>query len=317
MHRLLLAGLLAGLALPAAAQPALRTAGPPVAVTRAGDGPFTGPLWSPDGSLLAFSSAGYGGIWIAGPDGSGLRRVTDADGAGFGFSWSPDGSALLARVAREEADRRRSHAVMVFDVVDGRSTALTEFRPEMPSLPIWAPGTADVVLPTPAGLERLDAGLPPAARRSGAAERFVALRDGRPVVGNASARTAEPLDRFADETLLNLVTSPDGRRVAFEVLGGNAWVLDPASGRAIDLGRGYRPQWSPDGRWIVYMVTEDDGERYLSSELVAVRSDGSARVQLTDTPDRQEMNPSWSPDGTRLAFDDILDGVVYVLPIAE
>jgi Tol biopolymer transport system component len=65
------------------------------------------------------------------------------------------------------------------------------------------------------------------------------------------------------------------------------------------------------------MVTEDDGERYLSSELVAVRSDGSARVQLTDTPDRQEMNPSWSPDGTRLAFDDILDGVVYVLPIAE
>jgi Tol biopolymer transport system component len=243
--------------------------------------------------------------------------VTGADGSGFGFSWSPDGSSIAARVDREEDDVRRSHAVVVFDVENGAPRNLTGFRPNMPSLPVWGPGTSDVVLPTPSGLDRLDGGLAPDARRAGAADRFVALRDGRPVVGNAETRTARPMDLFPGETLLNLVTSPDGNRVAFEVLGGHVWAVDVATGSAIDLGRGYRPQWSPDGRWIVTMVTEDDGEQFLSSDLVAVRSDGSERVQLTDSPDRLEMNPSWSPDGTRLAFDDLLDGVVYVLPIAE
>jgi Tol biopolymer transport system component len=29
------------------------------------------------------------------------------------------------------------------------------------------------------------------------------------------------------------------------------------------------------------------------------------------------MNPSWSPDGARLAYDDLVDGVVYLLPIAR
>lgn len=317
MNRLLLAGLVAGLALPAAAQPNLRVTGPPVAVTPAGEGPFTGPRWSPDGSLLAFSSAGYDGIWVVRPDGSGIRQVTGADGAGFGFSWSPDGSSIVARVDRTDDDLRRSHAVVLVDVESGTSRNLTGFRPEMPSIPAWGPGTADVVLPTSSGLDRLVGDLPPGSRRAGNAERFVALRDGRPVVGDAVSRSVRPLDVFPEETLLNLVTSPDGSRVAFEVLGGNTWVMDVATGEALDLGRGYRPQWSPDGRWVVYMVTEDDGEQFLSSDLVAVRSDGSARVQLTDTPDRQEMNPSWSPDGGHLAFDDLLDGVVYVLPIAE
>ena len=61
----------------------------------------------------------------------------------------------------------------------------------------------------------------------------------------------------------------------------------------------------------------DDGERFLASDLVAVRSDGSASVQLTDTPDRLEMNPSWSPDGRSLVYDDLRNGVIYLLPVAE
>lgn len=317
MNRLLLAGIIAGLVLPAAAQPALRATGPPVAVTRADDGPFTGARWSPDGSLLAFSPVGNGGIWVSRADGSGLRQVTDAPGSGFGFSWSPDGTSIAARIDREEANRRRSHAVVVFDVETGSSRNLTGFRPDMPSLPVWGPGTGDVVLPTATGLDRLDAGLAPGTRRAGASNRFVTLRGGRPVVGDAEARTVRPMDAFPEETLLNLVTSPDGNRVAFEVLGGNTWVMDARTGRTVDLGRGYRPQWSPDGRWIVYMVTEDDGEVFLSSDLVAVRADGTERVQLTDSPDRLEMNPTWSPDGGHLAFDDLLDGILYVLPIAE
>ena len=29
------------------------------------------------------------------------------------------------------------------------------------------------------------------------------------------------------------------------------------------------------------------------------------------------MNPSWSPDGRALAFDDAVDGALYLLPVSE
>lgn len=66
------------------------------------------PSWSPDGEWLAFKGRrapdnGSQGVWVARPDGTGLRRVTttqeaDSDGRGFAFSaprWSPDGDTLL------------------------------------------------------------------------------------------------------------------------------------------------------------------------------------------------------------------------------
>ena len=65
------------------------------------------------------------------------------------------------------------------------------------------------------------------------------------------------------------------------------------------------------------MVTADDGHDITSSDLVAARADGSSRVALTQSPDRLEMNPSWSPDGRALAFDDAVDGALYLLPVSE
>ena len=35
--------------------------------------------------------------------------------------------------------------------------------------------------------------------------------------------------------------------------------------------------------------------------------DGSAQTNLTDTPGN-DLNPTWSPDGTKLAFDSDRDG---------
>jgi Tol biopolymer transport system component len=117
--------------------------------------------------------------------------------------------------------------------------------------------------------------------------------------------------------LLNVAPSPDGRRVAFEVYGGNLFVMSLDGSSLVDLGHGARPTWSPDGRWVAFMVTEDDGHTVTAADLVAARADGSGQVALTSTPDRLEMNPSWAPDGRALAFDDATDGALYLLPVSE
>ena len=57
------------------------------------------PIWSPDGSRLAFerSTASGRGIWVMNLDGSGLTRLTNPPRPerDYSVAWSPDGSSLL------------------------------------------------------------------------------------------------------------------------------------------------------------------------------------------------------------------------------
>ena len=298
---------------PAGAQ-SLHASGPPVRLVADAE-PALQPVWSPDGSQIAFTRARYAGIWLADADGSGVRQLTDAEGAGFGFQWSPDGAALVARAARVDGPRRY-HTATVYDAATGAAEALTEERASMPALPRWA-GPAHVALGLDGRLDVLAAG--PEAARTAVPDAPLALP--LPEAGLAVADPASGafrrLDPLGGATLLNVTPSPDGRRVAFEAMGGNLYVMALDGSDLVDLGPGHRPTWSPDGRWVAFTVTEDDGHAYTAADLVAARADGSARVALTQTPDRLEMNPSWSPDGGRIAFDDAVDGALYALPVAE
>jgi TolB protein len=56
--------------------------------------------------------------------------------------------------------------------------------------------------------------------------------------------------------------------------------------------------FSPDGKWVVF--SGDDGES--SADVWAVRVDGEELERLTTEPG-YEGAPSWSPDGTQVAFE--------------
>lgn len=305
------------MALPALAQTPLRVTGPPALLIDAAqaEAPVMRPRWSPDGRFLALSGPGYRGIWLFDITDGSLRQVTDAPAAGFGFSWSADGTTLLTRVARFEGVRRYN-AVETFDVATGASRQLGPERTLMPDLPRWAPDDRRVLLYRRGELETFDSGKAAVSVPAAKADTPVLLASGGAIqrVAGTEVTTLRPI---GDAEVLNVALSPQGMQVAFEVLGGNLHVMNTDGTGLVDLGPGHRPQWSPDGRWVVFMRTEDDGYRFIAADLYAARADGSTIVRLTDTPDVLEMNPAWSPDGARIAFDDLATGNVYLLPVAE
>ncbi len=111
-------------------------------------------------------------------------------------------------------------------------------------------------------------------------------------------------DRF-----FGAVVAPDGNKVVFQGLATGLYLYTRSTATLIHIGTGTAPTWSPDSRRVAFEVTEDDGHDVVASDLYLydVTSD---RVEPVTSTDRViERRPSFSPDGTRLAFDDNAGGV--------
>ena len=95
--------------------------------------------------------------------------------------------------------------------------------------------------------------------------------------------------------------APDGESIAV-AMSGSIWRVDPDTGIADELTASpgvyhSAPDWSPDGRWIVY-TADYDGER-VQLELLEVAT-GETRM-LTDDQ-HVYSDPTFSPDGARIAY---------------
>lgn len=122
-------------------------------------------------------------------------------------------------------------------------------------------------------------------------------------------RLTQGEDRFFDPVL-----SPDGTRVAFVGVATGIHVLEIAGGELTHLGPGTRPSWTPDGRWILFERTRDDGERMTSAQLMVHGIERGETLALTDGS-RLDRHPAVSPDGTRVAF--VRDGDLWIADLLE
>jgi len=277
---------------------------------------FMQPRWSPDGAWIAFTGSNYQGLWVMKADGSGARKITD-EAAGFGFEWAANTKAIISRVAKFEK-KYRYNAVKLFDLEKNEARLLSDYRTFMPGLPHFADADQKVFMYNRDKIEVFDSGLKPTVlQKTSAHPQIHFLKEDKIAIGNIATKTFKILTPLTGQQYLNLTPAPDKTKIAFEVMGGNLYVMNADGTGLVDLGKGHRPQWSPDSQYLVYMIARDDGHQFVASDLYVIRSNGLEKTPITATNDKLEMNPSWSADGKKIAFDLMNEGAIYVMEIAQ
>ena len=219
-------------------------------------------------------------------DGSGERRLS----SGAAPSWSPDGRRIA--FVRYGGYGSTSSEILVVNADGSGERELTRNAAASTFAPVWSPEGRRIA--------------------------FVGERDGnREVyVMNADGSGQRRLTRNPGRDIAP-VWSPDGRRIAFE----SNWQVyvmnaDGSGQRRLTRNgaRNFAPAWSPDGQRIAFerrIGREKYGRcswcgRASRFEVWVMNADGSgARMLAQDAA----MQPSWSPDGRKLAFTTTpLDG---------
>ena len=243
----------------------------------ASQGEVGGPVWSPDGRLLAFSE-----IVGAGPGATSRFRIAQARGGllgrpddGYAQAWSPDGKRIVFV---------RGKGLGVLDVRTRRVWRIPLGRPPTTYVgsPDWSPDGRRLAVTT--GGNRVSV-----VSAKGGGLRLLGL--GRGPRWSPDGRT------IAAACLYSM-------RAAFFAPGGEG---QGCSGGAIHA-QAHGPEWSRDGRRVAFSACWDPG----GGCGVALQERNSSTPRRIASG----VYPSWAPDGRRLVFSSARDGaVLYVINV--
>lgn len=238
------------------------------------------PVWSPDGSKIAVTGDNFIGIWVANVDGSNLNQVSEALGAGYKMNWQ-DAQTIVSTPYTVENGLR----MVRIENVNVETAEISEVAPAQrgfrPSKVMKNVNLLRIMCDQPAEATRL----------------------------------IPSLEQYAGKMVLNPALSPDGKKIAFQIVSYGLFVCDVDGANLKSFGKGAYPSWAPNSRDLMFARIQDNGERFTASDLFSVNTETGVEENLTPNSDVIPITLSVSPDGSKVAFDNDVDGNIYVVDL--
>lgn len=230
------------------------------------------PVWSPDGSRIAFVSdrdSGLPRIYIMNADGSLPVRLSTGPGNDDSPTWSPDGTRLAFASTREGRSK-----IFVMNADGSNVVRLTDTPNADDFVPAWSPDGTRLAF---------------YSNRDGNREIYVMNADG----SNQTRLTFDPAEDAVpawspDSTHLAFESMRDGNREIYLMLADGSNQTRLTDNPADDTV----PAWSPDGGQIVF-ASNRDGRH----QLYLMQHDGALQTRLTNSSG-DDFAPAWRPRST-------------------
>lgn len=108
--------------------------------------------------------------------------------------------------------------------------------------------------------------------------------------------------------------SADGKRIVFTFGNKGSFVCDLEGNILLNIKESHYPKFSPNGKYISYMIDKDNGYNYTASELFIYSIDEKKAYQLTNTQNKIEMFADWSNTGNKLVYQTD-KGEIYLMKL--
>jgi len=268
--------------------------------------PWSAPRWSPDGKTIYYTTPEFDGIWACPGAGGNAVQITSDRGSGYGFTISPDGSQIAwRRTLPGPLPGERVQELVVRNLAGGAPSVLASGKSI--SLPSFV--RSDVVFSVGGEIQGVTAGGQPAGVVSvlGIEETKIAVvRDG----------VKSLVDPLGNGSYVWPSLSPDGSKLVAYEMDRGTFVCGADGSHPLRIGRRDAPDWTRDGKWLIYMADRDNGHAVRSSAIAFVSPDGKTEGDLTSASHINGMFPRCSPVADEIAFST-LEGGILVLTYAE
>ena len=276
--------------------------------------------WSPDGQMIVYADGPD--LLLVKSDGSESRKIFSATGTVYYLAWSPDGRAIRFTVSNGATFSGSLWQISANGAAP--HLLLSDWhQPPQECCGQWTPDGKYFLFQSRGNIwaraeQRSWFGKnsdEPFQLTSGPMSYSfpVASKDGKKLfVVGALARgelTRYDMKSAAFAPFLSGISaesvsfSKDGRSVAYVTFPeGILWKSNVDGSERTQLSRppltALLPNWSPDGRQIIYCAISADRK----SKLFTVATDGGTPRELIPEDPQDKFDPTWSADGTRIAF---------------
>lgn len=259
------------------------------------------PIFSPTGDYLLATAENFSGLQLYSFNTKTFSTLTTDAGAGYGVQISDDGNSILYRKTEMQSQLKFT-SLMEYSRTNAQAKQLVSPTREAISAKFAA--NKPMYLKS----KKLVSNNIPTAEASP----LITIENQKMVIYNANSRKAiAPNGQSASYFWPSI--SPDKKNIVYTVAGKGTFVCKIDGTNPISLGKLGAPVWL-NNNWIVGMDDKDDGEKLLSSQLVATTINAKIRQTVTTPIGLIAMYPAASADGSKIAFNTE-KGEMYLLNI--
>lgn len=259
------------------------------------------PRFSSAGDFLLVTASNYAGLRMYNFSTKALSTITEDAGAGYNTQISSDGKNILYTKTDFIKNLRNNSLVQI-----DRNTRIKK-QLTSPSREAIVARFANNQVMYVSSKKMIRP-----KTTSSVVSKLVSIEDQKMVIYSNSTRSVLTPNGVGESYIWPSI-SPDMKNIVYTVAGRGTYVCKIDGSNVKSVGKLNAPTWL-NNTWLIGMLDVDNGERLLSSTLIATTIDGKIRHTISTPAGKMAMYPAASADGKRIAFNTE-KGEIYILNI--